>query len=134
MAKKYGIFDGFRLSNLRGKQNRIRLARFIIFIGFIVVGIVILSVFIPRDGINIEIIDRTEVVGTMETVSVKISNNNFATLNDAVVRFGENGTILPIGNLGPFASVMITPDEGDLNFDKVMVRANNGTIEHIKSR
>ncbi len=101
---------------------------------FIVVGIVILSVFIPRAGINIEIIDRTEVVGTMETVSVKISNNNFATLNDAVVRFGENGTILPIGNLGPFASVMITPDEGDLNFDKVMVRANNGTIEHIKSR
>ncbi len=134
MAKKYGIFDVFRLSNLRGKQNRNRLAKFIIFIGFIVVGIVFLSVFVPRAGINIEIIDRTEVVGTMEIVSVKISNNNFATLNDVVVRFGENGTIQPIGNLTPFASVMITPDEGDLNFDKVMVRTNNGTIEHIKSR
>ncbi len=70
----------------------------------------------------------------MEIVSVKISNNNLATLNDVVIRFGENGTYQPIGNLGPFASVMITPDEGDLNFDKVIIRANNGTTEHIKSR
>ncbi len=134
MAEKHGIFDGFRPSNLRGKQNRIRLAKFIIFIGFIVVGIVFFSVFIPRAGINIEIIERTEVVGTMETVSVKISNNNFAALNDVVIRFGENGTNQPIGNLGPFASVMITPDEGNLNFDKVIVMANNGTAEYSKSR
>ena len=134
MAKKHGILTGFRLSNLRGRQNRIRLAKFIIFIGFIVVGIVFFSVFIPRAGLNIEIIDRTEVVGTMEIVSVKISNNNFAPLNDVVIRFGENGTNQPIGNLGPFASVMITPEEGNLNFDKVIINANNGTSEYIKSR
>ncbi len=134
MAKKHGIFNGFRPSNLRGKQNRIRLAKFIIFIGFIIVGIVFFSVFIPRAGINIEIIDRTEVIGTMEIVSVKVSNNNFATLNDVVIRFGENGTNQPIGNLGPFASVMITPDEENLNFDKVIIRANNGTTEYTKSR
>jgi hypothetical protein len=98
------------------------------------VGIVFFSVSIPRAGINIEIIDRTEVVGTMEIVSVKISNNNFAPLNDVVIRFGENGTNQPIGNLGPFASVMITPEEGNLNFDKIIIRANNGTTEYIRSR
>ena len=134
MAKKYGIFEGFRLSNLRGKQNRYRLAKFIILIGFIVVGIVFFSVFIPRAGINVEIINRSEVVGTMEIVSVKVSNNNFATLNDVTIQFGENGRIQPIGNMGPFASVMITPDDGDLSFDKVILQANNGTTEYIKLR
>ncbi len=65
MDKKHGIFDGLRLSSLRGKQNRFRLAKFIIFIGFIVVGIIFFSVFTPRAGINVEIIDRMEVVRTM---------------------------------------------------------------------
>ena len=103
----------FKLKNLRGKQNRFRLGRFIILVGFIVVAIVVLSVFIPRAGISVEVIQRSEVIGTMEILSVRVSNNNFETLQNATVQFGENGRIQPIGNMAPFTSVMITPDQQD---------------------
>lgn len=71
----------------------------------------------------------------MQAVSVRISNNNFGTLNDVEVQFGDQGQVQPIGNMGPFSSVMITPPDTDsLNFDKVIVMANNGEVETIKSR
>ena len=112
-----------------------RIIKYIIVAGFITVGVVVLSVFIPRSGLNVEIVERSEVMGTMQTVSVKISNNNFDTLNNVSVQFGHRGQIQQIGNMGPFASVMITPPGNtELNFTMVTVTANEGKIQVIKSR
>jgi hypothetical protein len=116
------------------KWNRIRIAKFAIRIGFVIVAIVFLSVFIPRYGLNIEIIQRSEGVGTIQTISIKVSNNNFETINDVTVQFGEKGGIQHIGDMGPFSSVMITPESQDMNFDKVIVKANNGKMESVKFR
>jgi hypothetical protein len=73
-------------------------------------------------------------MGTMQTVSVKISNNNFGTLNDVEVQFGDQREIQTIGDMGPFSSVMITPHTDALNFDRVIVTANNGEVQTIKTR
>ena len=95
---------------------------------------VFLSVFIPRYGLNIEIIQRSEAAGAIQTISVKISNNNFESLNNVIVQFGEKGRIQQIGNMGPFSSVMITPEPQDMNFDKIIVKADNGKIQSVKFR
>jgi hypothetical protein len=116
------------------KWNRIRIAKLAIRVGFVIVAIVFLSVFIPRYGLNTEIIQRTEGVGTIQTISIKVSNNNFGTINDVTVQFGEKGRIQHIGDMGPFSSVMITPESQDMNFDKVIVKANNGKMESVKFR
>ena len=117
------------------KRNYVRIIKYILVAGFIIVGVVVLSVYIPRSGLNVEIVERSEVMGTMQTVSVRISNNNFDTLNGVSVQFGEQGQIQQIGNMGPFASVMITPPEStELNFTKVTVTANGGDIQVMKSR
>ena len=98
-------------------------------------GVVVLSVFIPRSGLNVEVIERSEVMGTMQTVSVRISNNNFGTLNNVEVQFGDQGPVESVGDMGPFSSVMITPPDADsLNFDKVIVTASNGQVQTIRSR
>lgn len=125
--------ESIRFPNIR--RNYIRIAKYVIVAGFIVVAIVVLSVFIPRSGLNIEIIERSEVMGTMQTISVRISNNNFDTLNDVEVRFGDQGQVQPIGSMGPFSSVMVTPpNQSDLDFDRIIVTANNGEVETIKPR
>ena len=117
-----------------GKWNRIRIAKLAIKVGFVIVAIVFLSVFIPRYGLNTEIIQRSEGVGTIQTISAKVSNNNFETINDVTVQFGDKGRIQHIGNMGPFSSVMITPESQDMNFDKIIVKANNGKMESVKFR
>ena len=128
-------FSGFGdAGRIPRKWNRIRIAKFAIRVGFVIVAIVFLSVFIPRYGLNIEIIQRSEGVGTIQTISIKVSNNNFQTINDVTVQFGEKGSIQHIGNMGPFSSVMITPELQDINFDKVIVKANNGNMESVKFR
>ena len=88
--------------------------------------------FIPRSGLIVEIIERSEVMGTMQTVSVKIPNNNFDMLNNVEVQFDDQEAVRPIGDMGPFSSVMITPP--DMNFDSIIVKANDGEVEVIKSR
>ncbi|MPZ06245.1 MAG: hypothetical protein GEU26_07480 [Nitrososphaeraceae archaeon] len=116
-------------------RNYIRIVKYGIFIGFIIVAVVVLSVFIPRSGLNVEIIERSEVMGTMQTISVRISNNNFGTLNNVEVQFGDQGPVESIGDMGPFSSVMITPPDADsLDFDKVIVTASNGQVQTIRSR
>jgi hypothetical protein len=115
---------GVRSPNI--KKNYIRIAKYVIVVGFIIVGVVVLSVFIPRSGLNVEIIERSEVMGTMQTVSVKISNNNFGTLNNVEVLFDDQGQVQPIGDMSPFSSVMITPP--DMNFDSIIVEANDGEV------
>lgn len=121
---------GVRFPNI--KKNYIRIVKYAISVGFIIVGVVVLSVFIPRSGLNVEVIERSEVMGTMQTVSVKISNNNFGSLSNVEVQFDDQEAVQPIGNMGPFSSVMITPP--DLNFDSIIVNANDGEVEVIKSR
>ena len=117
------------------KRNYIRIIKYVIVAGFITVGVVVLSVYIPRSGLNVEIVERSEVMGTMQTVSVRISNNDFDTLNNVSVQFGDRGQIQQIGNMGPFASVMITPPgSAELNFTKVTVTANDGDIQVNKFR
>ena len=127
---RWDIGNGVRFPNLR--KSYIRIAKYVIIIGFIVVAVVVLSVFIPRSGLNVEIIERSEVMGTMQTVSVKISNNNFDSLSNVEAQFDGQGRVQPIGDMGPFSSVMITPP--DLNFETVIVRADDGGVEVIKSR
>jgi len=119
---------------IQGKWTRIRIAKLAIKVGFVIVAIVFLSVFIPRYGLNTEIIQRSEGAGAIQTISIKLSNNNFETLNDVTVQFGEKGRIQNIGNMGPFSSVMITPEVRDMNFDKIIVKANNGKMESVKFR
>src|SRR5919106_5512453 len=113
-------------------RNYVKIAKYVIATGFVIVAVVVLLVFIPRSGLNVEIVERSEVMGTMQTVSVRISNNNFDTLNGVSVQFGEQGQIQQIGNMGPFASAMITPPESaELNFTKVTVTANGGDIQVV---
>ena len=126
-----GSGDG---SGIPRRWNRIRITRLAIRVGFIIVAVVFLSVFIPRYGLNIEIIQRSEAAGAIQTISVKISNNNFESLNNVIVQFGEKGRIQQIGNMGPFSSVMITPEPQDMNFDKIIVKADNGKIQSVKFR
>lgn len=124
---------GIRFPNTR--RSYIRIAKYVIIAGFIIVTVVVLSVFIPRSGLNVEIIERSEVMGTMQTVSVKISNNNFGSLNNVEVQFDDQERVQPIGDMGPFSSVMITPPDPDnLDFDRIIVRANDGEVEVIKSK
>ena len=130
---RWDIGNGVRFPNLR--KSYIRIAKYVIIIGFIVVAVVVLSVFIPRSGLNVEIIERSEVMGTMQTVSVKISNNNFGSLSNVEVQFGDGEQVQQIGDMGPFSSVLITPpDTNNLDFDRVIVTANEGEVEVIKSR
>ena len=124
-------FDGFGGGGITPRRNYIRIAKFVILVGFIIVAVVVLSVFIPRAGLNVEIIERGGIIGS---IVVKINNNNFDTLNDVMVQFGDQGKIQRIDKMGPFSSVMITPESQELNFDKVIVKANNGKIETIKFR
>jgi hypothetical protein len=112
-------------------RNYTRIAKFVILGGFIIVAAVVLSVFIPRAGLSVEVIERG---GIVSSIAVKINNNNFNTLNDVTVQFGEHGRIQTIGNMGPFSSVFISPESEELNFDKVIVKANNGEIESVKFR
>ncbi len=117
------------------KRNYVKIIKYIIIAGFVIVGVVVLSVYIPRSGLNVEIVERSEVMGTMQTVSVRISNNNFDTLKNVSVQFGDRDQIQQIGTMGPFASVMITPPGStELNFSKVTVTANEGDIQVTKSR
>jgi len=117
------------------KRNYVRIAKFVIFGGFIVVGVVVLFVFLTTSGINI-VISEQNAMGEIQTINVRIFNNQFSTLNDVTVQFGEQGRIQKIGSLGPFSSVAVTPDLKDLNFEKVIVRGNNGreNVEAVKFR
>jgi hypothetical protein len=116
------------------KTNRIRIAKKLIMIGIVIVTVIVLTVFISRAGLFIEIIQRDEGMGTMQTITVRLSNNNFNSISDVRVQFGEGGQVQTIGNMGPFSSVTITPPTEDMDFENIIVRANNGQVQVVKSR
>jgi hypothetical protein len=117
-----------------GRTRRIRIAKIVIIIGFIIVAAVVLTVFISRAGLYIDIIQREEGMGTLQTITIMLSNNNFNSLNDVTVQFGEGGRIQTIGDMGPFSSVTLTPPAEDMDFDNIIVRANNGQVQVVKQR
>lgn len=123
-------------SDKRGTTLRInkKKIKYIILGGFVVVAIVVLSVFIPRAGLSIEILERSEAMHSVKTISVKVNNNNPQEIKDVIVQFGENGKQHTFGNIGPFGAIFITPDPDELNFDKVIVSANGGSIQTVKLR
>lgn len=110
-----------------------RIAKFVIIGGFVVLAAVMSAVIIPRAGLNIEIHQRSEVIGTMQTISVKVTNNSFETLRGVTVQFG-NGDAFELGDMAPFQGRLITPDADNLDFDKVTATANDGTIMVVKHR
>ena len=117
-----------------GRARRIRIAKTVIIIGFIIVAAVVLTVFISRAGLYIDIIQREEGMGTLQTITITLSNNNFNSLNDVTVQFGKGGRVQTIGYMGPFSSVTITPSAEDMDFDNIIVRANNGQVQVVKER
>jgi len=125
--------DKFREDGLRGKvgRNYIKIAKVGIIVGFVVVALVVLSVFLPRVGVNIEIIERGGLIGS---ITAKINNNNFDSLKNVVVQFGENGIPQSLGNIGPFASVFSSPNPSELEFDRIILTANDGDVRVVKYR
>lgn len=125
--------DKFQEDSLHGKvsRNYIKIAKVGIIVGFAVVALIVLSVFLPRVGVSIEIIERGGLIGS---ITAKISNNNFDTLNNVVVQFGDNGMPQRLGNIGPFASVFSSPNPTELDFDRIILTANDGDVRVVKYR
>ena len=123
--------DSGRTSPLRLNKKKIK---FIMLGGIAVVAIVVLSVFIPRAGLNVEIIERNDATHSVKTISIKVNNNSPQEIKAVMVKFGDTGKLHSFGNLGPFSGIFITPEPDELNFDKVTVSANGGNIKTIKYR
>ena len=123
--------DSGRTSPLRLNKKKIK---FIMLGGIAVVAIVVLSVFIPRAGLNVEIIVRNDATHSVKTISIKVNNNSPQEIKAVMVQFGGTGKLHSFGNLGPFSGIFITPEPDELNFDKVTVSANGGNIKTIKYR
>ena len=123
--------SGKRGISLRINRKKIK---YIMLGGFVIVAIVVLSVFIPRAGLSVEILERNEAMHSVKTISVKVNNNNPQEIKDVIVQFGENGKQHKFGNIGPFGAIFITPDPEELNFDRVIVSANGGSIQTVKLR
>jgi hypothetical protein len=125
--------DKFQEDSLRSKvrRNYIKIAKVGIIVGFVVVALIVLSVFLPRVGVSVEIIERGGLIGS---ITAKINNNNFDSLNNVVVQFGENGMPQRLGNIGPFASVFSSPNPTELDFDRIILTANDGDVRVVKYR
>jgi len=125
-----GFDDGLGTSggnrwSARKRRDYVRIGKFVIISGFIVVGGIVLYVFLTTSGVNIEISEQNQMAG-IQTINVRISNNQFNTLNGVTVQFGDQGRIQKVGSMGPYSSVAVTPDQKDLNFEKIIVRGNDG--------
>ena len=128
---RWDTSSGKRGTSIRLNRKKIK---YIMVGGFVIVAIVVLSVFIPRAGLSIEILERSEAMHSVKTISVKVNNNNPYEIREVIVQFGENGKQRSFGNIGPFGAIFITPDPNELNFDKVIVSANGGSIQTVKTR
>lgn len=128
---RWDTSSGKRGTSIRLNRKKIK---YIMIGGFVIVAIVVLSVFIPRAGLSIEILERSEAMHSVKTISVKVNNNNPYEIREIIVQFGENGKQRSFGNIGPFGAIFITPDPNELNFDKVIVSANGGSIQTVKTR
>jgi hypothetical protein len=129
-----GRWDDGSIDTNKGKKTRdwIRIARYAIYGGFAIVAIVILLVFIPRAGLSVEIFETGE---TLKTISIKINNNNPQEIHNISVQFDEDKEKKQIYNsIGPFSSIYVTPDKEYLDFQKIIVTADNGKLQTTKYR
>lgn len=117
------------------RRNWVRIIRFAIIGGFAVLGIFMTAFFVSRAGLNVEVYDRGEAIGTVRTVSAKVTNNSFETMRGVTVQFGENGVVQELGDMSPFRGIMVSPHNDDnLEFDRVIATANGGEITQVKMR
>ncbi len=117
----------------RKRRNWARIAWFVIIGGFIVLATVMSAFVIPRAGLHVEIVQRSEVIGTMQTVSVSVTNNSFETMRGVTVQFGD-GDAIELGDLAPFQGRLISPDADNLDFDRVTATANDDAVMVVKQR
>jgi hypothetical protein len=114
------------------KRDWIRIARYAIYGGFAIVAIVVLLVFIPRAGLTVEINETGEA---LSTISIKINNNNPQEIHDVTITFDNNTVKKQVySSIGPFSSIFVTPEKDDLDFQKIIVTADNGKLQTIKYR
>ena len=108
--------------------------RRIIFIGFAVLGIFLISFFASRAGLHVALHERGEAIGTVQVITAQITNNSFGTLQNVTVQFGDNNPVQHVGHMGPFSGVLVSPEGDDYQFDRVTVTANDGAISVVKYR
>jgi hypothetical protein len=119
-------------SKVKKKRDWIRIARYAIYGGFVIVAIVVLLVFIPRAGLTVETFETGE---DLSTISIKINNNNPHEIHDVTIVFDNNTGKKQIYNsMAPFSSIFVTPEKEDLDFQKITVTADNGKLQTIKYR
>lgn len=130
-----GRWDDQPSTGYRGgrRRNWARIIKFVIIGGFIALAAFLAAFMIPRAGLHVEIFQRSEVIGTMQTVSVRVTNNSFETMRGVTIQYG-NGTATELGDLGPFQGRLLTPDEADLDFETVTATANDGAVSVVKHR
>jgi len=128
-----GRWDDKDSGNYRYKSSKIKKIRYIIFAGFIIVGIVVLVTFFTRSGVTVDI-QESGSASSISTISIKINNNTPQKLENVIIQFDDNGSKIIYGSINPFTSVPVTPDEQDFNFKKITVSANDGAITIIKNR
>jgi len=93
-----------------------------------------ISFFASRAGLNVALHERGEAIGTVQVITAQISNNSFETLRNVTVQFGDNNPVQRIGDMGPFSSVLVSPEGDDYQFDRVTVTANDGAVSVVKYR
>lgn len=106
----------------------------IILIGFVVLGVIMISFFASRAGLHVALHERGEAIGTVQVITVQISNNSFETLRNVTVQFGENNPVQRVGDMGPFSGVLVSPEGDDYGFDRVIVTANDGAVSVVHRR
>ncbi|NOJ28792.1 MAG: hypothetical protein DA328_01330 [Nitrososphaeraceae archaeon] len=128
-----GRWDDKDSANYKYTSSRIKKIRYIIFAGFVIVGIVILVTFMTRSGVTVDI-QESGSANSISTISIKINNNTPQKLENVMIQFDDNGSKINYGSINPFTSVPVTPEKQDFDFKKITVSANDGSLTIIKNR
>ncbi len=127
--------DRYRTGYGGGRRRiSIRGIRRIIYVGFAILAIVMITFFVSRAGLHVALHERGDSMGTVQVITAQVSNNNFVTLNNVTIQFGNNNPVQIIGDMGPFASTLVSPEGDDYEFESVTVTANGGAVSVVKRR
>lgn len=108
--------------------------RRVIFIGFGVLAVIMIAFFASRAGLHVALHERGEAMGMVQVITAQISNNSFDTLRNVTVQFGDSNPVQSVGDMGPFSSVLVSPEGDDYQFDRVTVTSNDGAVNVVKYR
>lgn len=106
----------------------------VIFIGFGVLAVIMIAFFASRAGLHVALHERGEAMGTVQVITAQISNNSFDTLQNVTVQFGDSNPVQSVGDMGPFSSVLVSPERDDYQFDRVTVTSNDGAVNVFRYR